>query len=150
MGLQNLFEELTPLLIKHGESIINSLNKKLTMKNLVQIFTLLLLYFEGHEFAGHPECGKITVGDASGVGHSTGIEAGPTQNPWSVAILVPELDNISFKPTGNDSLQCSGSILTEKFVLTAAHCFFDEIFPLPQEDMTIVVGSEDPTNPPSH
>ena len=47
--LQNLLEELT-----HLQSIINSLNKKLTMKNLVQIFTLLLLYFEGHEFAGHP------------------------------------------------------------------------------------------------
>ena len=52
------------------------------------------------------------------------------QQPWAIAILL------------SNELHCSGSILSEKYVLTAAHCFhqYDET------KMTIIAGSDDPTN----
>ena len=57
------------------------------------------------------------------------------QHPWAIAILL------------SDELHCSGSILSEKYVLTAAHCFVDEGIPLDQTKMTVVAGSEDPASP---
>ena len=57
------------------------------------------------------------------------------QNPWSIAILL------------SDDLHCSGSMISEKFVLTAAHCFNYLGIPLDQKKMEIVAGSSDPTNP---
>ena len=56
------------------------------------------------------------------------------QNPWSIAILL------------SGDLHCSGSMISEKFVLTAAHCFFDQGVGLDQKNMAIVAGSADPTN----
>ena len=54
------------------------------------------------------------------------------QHPWAIAILYL------------DELHCSGSILSEKYVLTAAHCF---VGGLDESKMTIIAGSEDPANP---
>ena len=56
------------------------------------------------------------------------------QNPWSIAILL------------SDALHCSGSMISESFVLTAAHCFLDQGVRLDEKKMLIVSGSSDPTN----
>ena len=56
------------------------------------------------------------------------------QNPWSIAILF------------FDDLHCSGSMISEKFVLTAAHCFNDQGILLDHKNMVIIAGSNDPTN----
>merc|ERR1712008_391117 len=83
--------------------------------------------------ANHPDCGKQSrerVG-SRGVSHSTGIESNILQQPWAIAILL------------SDKLHCSGSILSEKYVLTAAHCF---VGGLDHSKMTIVAGSDDPAN----
>ena len=63
------------------------------------------------------------------------------QNPWSVAIVLP-------KGNGNDGtkLHCSGSLLTQTFILTAAHCFHDENGPVSQKNMDLIVGANQPTN----
>ena len=52
------------------------------------------------------------------------------QQPWAIAILL------------SDELHCSGSILSEKYVLTAAHCFHR----LDETKMNIIAGSDDPAN----
>ena len=57
------------------------------------------------------------------------------QHPWAIAILYL------------DELHCSGSILSESYVLTAAHCFQDEGIPLDETKMAIVAGSSDPASP---
>ena len=57
------------------------------------------------------------------------------QHPWAIAILF------------EDKVHCSGSILSEKYVLTAAHCFVDEGRQWDKKLMTIVAGSDDPANP---
>jgi len=99
---------------------------------------LLAMVFQAiNLMANHPDCGKQErerVG-FSGVGHSTGAESSILKNPWTIAILL------------SNKLHCSGSILSEKYVLTAAHCFVDEGIHLNQTKMTIIAGSDDPTNP---
>ena len=57
------------------------------------------------------------------------------QHPWAIAILFL------------DELHCSGSILSESYVLTAAHCFQDEGIHLDETKMAIVAGSSDPASP---
>ena len=57
------------------------------------------------------------------------------QHPWSIAILF------------SGELHCSGSILSEMYVLTAAHCHIDEGIRLDQTKMTIVAGSDNPASP---
>ena len=62
------------------------------------------------------------------------------QQPWSVAIVLPKNDG-----SDDTKLHCSGSILDETTILTAAHCFLGE-YPEDQSKMTIIVGANQPTN----
>ena len=62
------------------------------------------------------------------------------QQPWSVAIVLPKNDG-----SDGTKLHCSGSILDETTILTAAHCFLGE-YPEDQSKMTIIVGANQPTN----
>ena len=57
------------------------------------------------------------------------------QHPWAIAILL------------SDEVHCSGSILNERYVLSASHCFSVEGIPLDLTKMTIIAGSDDPVNP---
>ena len=57
------------------------------------------------------------------------------QHPWAIAILL------------EDELHCSGSILSETYVLTAAHCFENEGYRYDKTKFTIIAGSDDPENP---
>ena len=61
------------------------------------------------------------------------------QQPWAVAIVLPTYDGEGTK------LHCSGSILDETTILTAAHCFLGEN-PEDQSKMTIIFGANQPTN----
>ena len=61
------------------------------------------------------------------------------QQPWSVAIVLPTYDGEGTR------LHCSGSILDEKTILTAAHCFLGE-YQEDQSKMEIIVGANQPTN----
>ena len=62
------------------------------------------------------------------------------QQPWSVAIVLPKNDD-----SNGTKLHCSGSILDEKTILTAAHCFLGDN-PEDQSKMEIIVGANQPTN----
>jgi len=69
-----------------------------------------------------------------GYSRSKGLNSGrlnSTSTPWTASILL------------RTRLHCSGSILNDKFVLTAAHCFTN----LNQSEMTVIVGAAEPTNP---
>ena len=46
------------------------------------------------------------------------------------------------------SIRCGATLISYKFVITAASCFFDEKTKQPDDmnDYTIILGSNDPTN----
>merc|ERR1712008_161598 len=95
---------------------------RFTIYNFKKMWLLLAIVFQSCNLmqANHPDCGKQQrerVG-SSGAGHSTGAESSTLTHPWAIAILF------------SDKLHCSGSILSESYVLTAAHCFQDEGIPL--------------------
>ena len=63
------------------------------------------------------------------------------QHPWSIAIVQDQND-------GSTKLHCSGSILDEKRILTAAHCFVNNDNPesVDPKNFKILAGAEEPTN----
>jgi len=62
------------------------------------------------------------------------------KRPWSVALLQYN------ERTAN--IRCGATLISPKYVLTAASCFIDEKTKLPNDmnDYSIVVGTNDPTN----
>ena len=63
------------------------------------------------------------------------------QHPWSIAIVQEQND-------GSTKLHCSGSILDEKRILTAAHCFVNNDNPesVDPRKFKILAGAAEPTN----
>ena len=63
------------------------------------------------------------------------------QHPWSIAIVQEQND-------GSTKLHCSGSILDEKRILTAAHCFVNNDNPesVDPRKLKILAGAAEPTN----
>ena len=55
------------------------------------------------------------------------------QEPWTVSIVKEE----------RAKLQCSGSIISEKHILTSAHCFSS----IDKKSLQIVAGATDPLGP---
>jgi len=101
------------------------------------IYLLAIFLQSSHVMSNHPDCGKQEperVG-SSGVGHSTGEATSILKHPWAIAILL------------SDKLHCSGSILNERYVLSAAHCFWVEGIPLDLTKLAIIAGSDDPVSP---
>merc|ERR1712223_1891025 len=105
------------------------------------ISTAIFCQIIGILASDYDNCGKGQGkrGGTGATGHSTGDDGSTLKDPWSVAIVLPKEDGECTR------LHCSGSILTENFVLTAAHCFVGE-FPPNQDDKTIVVGANAPTD----
>merc|ERR1712008_407742 len=76
--------------------------------------------------ANHPDCGKDPTRRGSPLGSrhkrdDSSATSGPTsthEQAWSVAIVLPRNDG-----SNGTKLHCSGSILDEKTILTAAQCF---------------------------
>ena len=56
------------------------------------------------------------------------------QHAWSVAILL------------EDKLHCSASLISDRQIVTAAHCFFNKAIRFDDSKFTLVFGASDPTD----
>ncbi|XP_076766913.1 serine protease gd-like [Xylocopa sonorina] len=73
-------------------------------------------------------CGEMSMADPYMVGDSL-VRLG--QWPWVVAIFIVELSY---------TFQCSGTLVTNRHVITAAHCFYSNAMFIPAETFVISIG----------
>jgi hypothetical protein len=82
--------------------------------NSLAVVTLLVLQITGAFLAGLPDCG-VDISKRPTTAHVSGSNTTSIQNPWTVAILLEK-----------NALHCTGSLLTRRHILSAAHCFFQK------------------------
>ena len=79
-------------------------------------------------------CGRVAGGEKL-VGFSYyGCEAVPGQWPWLVSILLKQGRSLNF--------HCGGTLVSNKVVVTAAHCMFFENRPIDVINLRVSMGSQ--------
>ena len=105
------------------------LNPDLIMEVVVKtLFLIMMVHVGVHCEYLFDECGTVPVTSTI----NNGYKVDPHRYPWQVWIIIDSEDGLE---------TCGGSIITEKHVLTAAHCLFNKS--LEVDYIHVIVGTHD-------
>jgi len=121
--------------------------------------TLALLLQITGILASHPDCGKpVDQRGSSDDGatldtRTTGTAVDVIDHPWTVSLVIETEEEDYYysddPPETTNKLHCSGSILDERRILTAAHCFVNndgKLIPGFKKNIKVLAGANEPTN----
>lgn len=109
----------------------------------------------------HKDCGKpldqrgesdyVYDGEYTTSERTTGLAVDVVDHPWTVSLVIEEEPDYYDYPDAKktNKLHCTGSILDERRVLTAAHCFVNNdgrILPGYRKKIQVLAGANEPTN----
>merc|ERR1712062_479046 len=118
---------------------MGSLNKVVThattMKKMLALTFLVYAFLTSFGVAQKRECGKRGIQVTDQFVADQDFNVAIKDYPWSVAIIKETSEN-------NFIIQCSGSILNNRWILTAGHCF-DDFKENARSKLKIKLGTDD-------